>query len=96
MKITPEENLKMWRRIRRLTLLGMLIGIYPAYHGLNNLNNLLEFIIIELVMIFGFIKSTSEIWRIKDGIELIKILEEIQRRKFGKNSEENNYENGRK
>lgn len=88
MKITPEQNLKIWRRIRRLTLLGMLMGIYPAYHGLDNFNNLSEFIIIELVMIFGFIKSTAQIWRIKNGIQLIKILKEIQRRNFGKNNEE--------
>lgn len=83
MKTSPEENLKNWRRLRRIVLLGMCMGIHPAYHGLSNYNNLLEFIIIETIMIGAFIKCTSMIWKIKEGIHIIKLLKAIYKKKYG-------------
>lgn len=65
MKETQEQQLVKWRNLRRVTFLGMLMGIYPAYHGLDNIYNLLYFIFIEFIMLVGFIKCTSAIWILK-------------------------------
>lgn len=84
MKQTPEQHLANWRNLRKVTLLGMLVGIYPAYQGLYSIYNLTEFIFIEFVMLVGFIQCTSAIWKIKTNIRIMYLLKEIYKKRFGK------------